>query len=229
MTARATSSTSSTASVRASRRSRPSRRSPPPAGRRGGAERQGPRRSRMRRWAARRAAAPHRRLARPSPRPRRRCPASRSARSRTASTRLVEHPQDGDSARARSGSARSARVPSSAARVSLSARRARWRGCRRSRSTSSARPATTPACGPPSSLSPGEDELGACGDAGGGGRLVTKVEEEPEPRPLDERQPSALRDPGQLSCWNRRGETDDPVVRPMDPQRAAVSGPIAYL
>ena len=36
----------------------------------------------------------------------------------------------------------------------MSERRARWSGCRRSSSTRSARPATIPACGPPSSLSP---------------------------------------------------------------------------
>ena len=46
------------------------------------------------------------------------------------------------------------RVASSAARVVLPGRRARARGWRRSRSTTSRRPSTRPACGPPSSLSP---------------------------------------------------------------------------
>ncbi len=63
-----------------------------------------------------------------------------------------QHAQHRDPLAARRGSSRS--VPSSAASVSLSARSARWSGWRRSRSTSSARPATMPACGPPSSLSP---------------------------------------------------------------------------
>ena len=56
--------------------------------------------------------------------------------------------------RACAGSSASCSVPSSAASVSLSARSARWSGCRRSRSTRSARPTTMPACGPPRSLSP---------------------------------------------------------------------------
>ena len=44
-------------------------------------------------------------------------------------------------------------------------RRARCSGCRRSRSTSSARPTTIPACGPPSSLSPlKHDEVCARGE-----------------------------------------------------------------
>ncbi len=46
------------------------------------------------------------------------------------------------------------RVASSAARVSLSTRRARADGWRRSRSMSPASPNSRPACGPPSSLSP---------------------------------------------------------------------------
>ena len=45
-------------------------------------------------------------------------------------------------------------VASSAARVSLSTRSARASGCRRSRSTSCVVPSSSPACGPPSSLSP---------------------------------------------------------------------------
>ena len=68
--------------------------------------------------------------------------------------RLVEHPQARESGRASPGRARAESVPSSAASVSLSARSARWSGWRRSRSTSSARPTTIPACGPPRSLSP---------------------------------------------------------------------------
>ena len=66
--------------------------------------------------------------------------------------RMLREPAE--AVRARAGSSCNESVPSSAASVSLSARRARCRGWRRSRSTSSARPTTIPACGPPSSLSP---------------------------------------------------------------------------
>ena len=50
---------------------------------------------------------------------------------------------------------------SSAATVILSTRSARARGCRRSRSTRSARPTSIPACGPPRSLSPENDTRSA--------------------------------------------------------------------
>src|SRR6185503_12200609 len=77
--------------------------------------------------------------------------ASRSARARTAASGSRSMRTTGSSSGACSASNS---VPSSAASVSLSARTARWSGWRRSFSTSSARPTTMPACGPPRSLSP---------------------------------------------------------------------------
>ena len=130
------------------------RRRPPAARPRAAARRALPR-PRRRSSAARRAAARRRRRGRPSPRPRRRrsrqplAPARAPPRAARASIRST-----GTSRSARSGRGRARASPSSAASVSLSARSARWSGCRRSRSTSSARPTTIPACGPPSSLSP---------------------------------------------------------------------------
>ena len=105
-----------------------------------------------RRSSAARARARRRRRPRPASAPtsrrrrRRRAAGQRAPRSRSAS---------GSACSARAvGGGRPRSVASSAARVSLSTRSARASGWRRRRSTSSARPSSRPACGPPSSLSP---------------------------------------------------------------------------
>ena len=119
----------------------------PPGCRCAAARRRTPAGSR-RRWAAPRRAPHRRRRPRCSPPPARpgSCAASRSARARSSVTSAL-------SAWATGGGGPT-RVASRAARVSLSTRRARAAGCRRSRSISSASPNSRPACGPPSSLSP---------------------------------------------------------------------------
>src|SRR5262249_51797826 len=87
----------------------------------------------------------HPALSPPTP-PSRSVPESTDARRRSPSTGAFK--------KATTGGGGPASVASSAARVSLSTRRARADGWRRSRSTSSARPRISPAWGPPSSLSP---------------------------------------------------------------------------
>ena len=75
---------------------------------------------------------------------------------------------------ARRGAARS--VASSAASESLSIRRARASGCSRAASTASARPTSSPACGPPSSLSPEKhDQRRAGRDRAAHRRLVVEL------------------------------------------------------
>ena len=83
-------------------------------------------------------------------------PATPAAASRSASALGPPRaaPRRRRAAPPRSASPGRRSVASSAARVSLSTRSARASGCRRSRSTRSARPSSSPACGPPSSLSP---------------------------------------------------------------------------
>ena len=98
----------------------------------------------------------------------------------------------GISSRARSGSSCSASVPSRAASVSLSARSARCSGWRRRRSTSSPRPTTIPACGPPSSLSPEKQtrsEPAAMLDAAVGSSPTSASE--PEPRSSTSHRPAS--------------------------------------
>ena len=108
------------------------------------------------------------------------------------------------------------RVASSAARVSLSTRRARATGCRRIRVTRSAEPSTRPACGPPSSLSPEAvtsaaparrvvAASGSTGSRGCGG-------EQPGADVDDDRD----RQGGELGDIDRRGESRDGEVRGMD-------------
>ena len=105
-------------------------------------------------------------------------------------------------------------MPSSAASVSLSARSARWSGWRRSRSTSSARPTTIPACGPPSSLSPEKQTRSAPA-----ARLSRGVGSSPSverARPSRGRRRAAGRAAarlGQLGEPRALGEADDAEVR----------------
>ena len=132
----------------------------------------------------------------------------------------------GISRRARSGSASTASVPSSAASVSLSARSARCSGWRRSRSTSSARPTTIPACGPPSSLSPEKQTRSAPA-----ARLAAAVGSSPS---VEQRSPSrgrrragarlAARAP-RARASDGCGEPDDPEVRLVDAQQRRRLGP----
>ena len=153
-TASATSSTSASVSVRQSSSSRPSRTMPTTGGsprRSGAASDSSTRAGEARQLRERKRAAADARDGLLDLAAGRAAPAARRARAPPAAgSRSIR--STGISLAARRGTSSS--VPSSAASVSLSARSARWSGCRRSRSTSSARPATIPACGPPSSLSP---------------------------------------------------------------------------
>ena len=110
-------------------------------------------------------------------------------------------------------------MPSSAASVSLSERRARWSGCRRSRSTRSARPATIPACGPPSSLSPEKQTRSApAASAAAGRRLALDVDERAGAEVVEERQLVPASDGRELLEPRLLGEADDAEVRLVDAQ-----------
>ena len=98
--------------------------------------------------------------------------------------------------------------------MSLSERRARWSGWRRRRSTRSARPATMPACGPPSSLSPEKQTRSApaASAAAGVGSPSTSTSA-PEPRSSTSGSVVAARDRGELLEPWLLGEADDAEVR----------------
>ena len=205
-----------------------------PAGRPRAAARRAPPRPRTRSSAARRAAARRRRRARPSPRPSPpTSPASRSARARTDSAVLVQHAQRRHLApRARRVEVERAASPSSAASVSLSARSARCSGWRRSRSTSSARPTTIPACGPPSSLSPEKQTRSAPGVERGRApsarrRATVLLGSAPEPRSSISGSSCRCGRRGELAS---AGRSVKPTTRKFDwctRRSSAVSGPIA--
>ncbi len=144
--------------------------------------------------------------------------ARRSARARTTSIGSWSMRSTGTSSRV-AGSSASASVPSSAASVSLSARSARCSGCRRSRSTRSARPTTMPACGPPSSLSPEKQTRSAPArrlSAGVGSSPIRR--ERARAEVVDERELVAPRDRGELRELRALREADDAEVRLVDAQ-----------
>ncbi len=144
----------------------------------------------------------------------------RSARARTSAESSCSIRSTGTSCRARAGSRYSSSVPSSAARPSLSMRSARCSGCRRRRSTRSARPTTMPACGPPSSLSPLKQTRSAPSAseprAVGSSPTSTKT---PEPRSSRSGSSRAPGDGGELLQRRALGEADDAEVRLVDAQQ----------
>ena len=110
--------------------------------------------------------------------------------------------------------------------MSLSARSARWSGCRRSRSTSSARPTTIPACGPPSSLSPEKQtSAGAGGEALACLRLVAERHERARAEIVDEHELARGRDVGELRERRVLREADDAEVRLVHAQQHGRLGP----
>ncbi len=203
-----------TASARRAGGGRRGRRRRPEDPRGAGAPRASPR-SRTRSSGARRAAARRRRRARRSPRPRRRR-GPRAARPAPAPSRAARRACAAPGSRdaLAPGRSYSASVPSSAASVSLSARSALWSGWRRSRSISSPRPTTMPACGPPRSLSPEKQTRSAPA-----ARLAAAVgssptsSREPEPRSSTSGSPARFGDPRQLLRRDGGREPDDAVVR----------------
>ena len=62
------------------------------------------------------------------------------------------------------------------------------------------------------------DEVGAVRDARRCRRLVPEVEQRPGAEVVDEREPGARRDPGELPCRDGLGEADDAVVRLVHPE-----------
>ena len=114
--------------------------------------------------------------------------------------------------------------------MSLSARSARWSGWRRSRSTSSARPTTMPACGPPSSLSP-EKQTRSAPAASALARLGSSSRA--RARPSRGRRRAAGRGGARPPRARRVGGCSaKPTTRKFDwwtRSRTAVSGPIAAL
>ena len=201
------------------------RRRRPAARRRAAAPRATPR-ARTRSSAARRAAARRRRRARPSPRPRRRS-LPRAARRARAPCRVCCASVRRTGIRSGASRWRSS-VPSSAASESLSIRSARCSGCRRSRSTRSARPSTIPACGPPSSLSPEKQTRSA--PAASDSRAVGSASTgaiAPEPRSSTSGRPWRR---ATAATSSSRGRSSKPTTRKFDwwtRSRTAVSGPIA--
>ena len=116
--------------------------------------------------------------------------------------------------------------PRARASVSLSARSARWSGWRRSRSTSSARPTTIPACGPPSSLSPEKqtrsEPAARLSRAEGSPSRWTRT---PEPRSSTSGSPCRRGDRRQLGHRRLLGEADDAEVRLVHAQQHRGLGP----
>ena len=110
--------------------------------------------------------------------------------------------------------------------MSLSERTARWSGWRRSRSTRSARPATIPACGPPSSLSPEKQTRSApaASEAAGVGS-PSSVDERARAEVVDERHVVAPRDGGELLDPRLLGEADHAEVRLVHAQEQRRLGP----
>ena len=139
--------------------------------------------------------------------------ASRSARARTTAASSRSMRSTGIRSRRRRGRARS--VPSSAASVSLSVRTARCSGCRRSYSTSSARPTTMPACGPPRSLSPEKQTRSApaASDSRADGSLAMQLGEDAGAEIVEQRHAVPLRDGRELLEPRQLGEADDAEVR----------------
>jgi hypothetical protein len=214
-TAAATSSTSSSVSVRQSRRVRPSRTSATTGGRRAAVP---PRACSSTAQAAlgssASGSAPPADTRNRSPRPRRR-------RARRAARRGRAPPRPARRASRRTGtesrdSGPSANVPSSACeRELVCPERALQRMAAQSAPPSSARPTTTPACGPPRSLSPREaDEVGACAEGSPQASARRRCRaSEPEPRSSTSGSVVAPSDVGEI---RQRRPLEKPTTRKFD-------------